>query len=104
MSDKTKDKFTPGPWMVDRLRIIRNGTQPTGLYNVADCADPTAGHIDGNIEERAANAKLIAKAPEMLTALQGLLDTCELNQDDMEDETRTAIRAARDAVRNARGE
>jgi hypothetical protein len=52
----------------------------------------------------AKDAVMLAAAPEMLTALQGLLATCELNTDDMEDETRIAIRAAQDAVRNAKGE
>ena len=72
MSDETKNEFTPGPWTVDRLRIIRNGTQPTGLFNVADCADPTANQRDGNIEERIANAKLIAASPDMLAALEAI--------------------------------
>jgi hypothetical protein len=74
MSGETKEKHTPGDWTIDGLRIIRNGTQPTGLFNVADCADPTANQRDGNIEERIANAKLIAAAPELLSCLREVLN------------------------------
>jgi hypothetical protein len=67
-------KHTPGPWDHDnRLGIIRNGTQPTGLFHIADCADPTAHQIDGTREEREANARLIAAAPEMAKALQAIV-------------------------------
>jgi hypothetical protein len=58
---------TPGPWTVDNgVNIIRNGTQPTGLFQVASCHDFTTRQIDGSREEREANARLIAAAPELL--------------------------------------
>ena len=113
MSGETKDKHTPGDWNID---IYQDGQDTraariwTDRPETEGCkANPDICHVyaigdDGRPGgEMEANAKLIAASPDLLAALQGLLATCELNTDDMEDETRTAIRAAQDAVRNARG-
>ena len=102
MSDETKNEFTPGPWTVDRLRIIRNGTQPTGLFNVADCADPTANQRDGNIEERIANAKMIAANTDMFAALVLCVEDYEDNGGLLKEGTPIHIMAARAAIDKAR--
>jgi hypothetical protein len=65
-------KHTPGPWSSYNLEV-RSGPNPdcqkwpTGRL-IADCYHtPPAGHFDGG--ENAANAQLIAAAPDLLEAL-----------------------------------
>ena len=63
---------TPGPWRVSRdsYGIVRIWAD----YRGEEC-DVACPEGDGSINsaERDANARLIAAAPELLTALQGLL-------------------------------
>lgn len=81
---------TPGPW-----RVIN--------------AAPRAGHttsylLSGHEWDNAqANARLIAAAPDLLAAILGLLNTCELNAQNMEQETQEAINAAVIAIVKAKG-
>lgn len=65
-------EHTPGPWtLCDRHIIV---TPETHHYctMVADCAVGGAGG-----KEQAANARLVAAAPEMLAALRGLRHVIE---------------------------
>lgn len=48
-------------------------------------------------------ARLFAAAPDLLAALFGLLNTCELNAPEMEIETQEAINAAVIAIAKAKG-
>lgn len=62
------DKHTPGPWIAKRGSVRIAATPDDG---VAECWR----HVDGGtlcptLEEACANARLIAAAPDMLTALQ----------------------------------
>ena len=69
-----RSKHTPGPWMVadDCVRVI---TMPTADdYQIAHC---DAGAFSPDYEECAANATLIAAAPDLLAALEGLLPMWE---------------------------
>lgn len=59
-------------------------------HKVADVMCPSDGPV-------------LAAAPDLLAALFGLLHTCELNTDDMEPETRNAIKAAAAAIAKAKG-
>lgn len=94
-------KHSRGPWAIIGTPDMKGNLWiHSGQSVIASVQD----NYNNNPKMVAANARLIAAAPSLLTALQGLLATCELNTDEMEDETRTAIRAAQDAVRNARGE
>ena len=52
-------------------------------------------------EESVANAKLIAAAPELLEALNGLLDQCDLGE--VNEETQPLIDAAKAAINKATG-
>ena len=59
---------TPGPWAVDSLGLVLDG--PSSPNSRIVC-DTTAGRI--SLEERKANALLIAAAPDMLAKLQAML-------------------------------
>ena len=59
-------KHTPGPWQAKGQNIYPEG--PTELSRLlATVFLPTLG---GNVDERNANARLIAAAPDMLAALK----------------------------------
>ena len=63
----SQEKWTKGPWGLERVRtgwIV--GRKPImGVDYVADVHE----HVDGNVERPAANAHLIAAAPELYSAL-----------------------------------
>jgi hypothetical protein len=73
-------KFTPGPWKVlaeesdkDYLRI--RGTRLGDRYKIANVIKPTYwGVHPREAEETRANASLIAAAPDLLEALDDLLN------------------------------
>jgi hypothetical protein len=96
-------KHTKGPWHVGagngegsvfadtgRTRLEQGGTT---LYSICSV---TRGWNDG---EDAANARLIAAAPELLAALQDLLAATEETYD-----SRHERQAALDAINKATGE
>lgn len=56
--------FTPGPWAVFRA------TGGTDILGVGDAAGGSIAHLWRDGDEREANARLIATAPEMLEALE----------------------------------
>jgi hypothetical protein len=85
----TKAAHTPGPWHVSsqgqfvRYRLEKSGGFP---YNV--CAMEVFG---GPEDEREANARLIAVAPEMLEALEAVMRFCPTYPGEVE----VAVRKAR---------
>jgi hypothetical protein len=67
-----QSKHTPGPWNVDGDATvygprfsIANDKEQIGIFEVADCK--------GYKQEREANARLIAAAPDLLLALERLV-------------------------------
>lgn len=67
MSNQLPVPFTPGPWAVESdTDIVSN----SGDF-VASCHEPESGV--GTAREYA-NARLIAAAPELLAALQAIMD------------------------------
>ena len=72
-----KPAHTPGPWFAVRnscyweVNPERNLGDYSVPFTVADCCASAPGDPDGGLME--ANARLIAAAPDMLAALQGLL-------------------------------
>lgn len=64
-------QYTPGPWRIGTPPP--NGEQTIGTLNGLMVAVATTG---AEMEETKANARLIAAAPELLEALQSVLDNC----------------------------
>lgn len=65
-------KHTPGPWNLTPIenRIVSGNTVIARIYAHTDKGQPS--NVAPFTEEDAANAKLIAAAPELLEALQEL--------------------------------
>jgi hypothetical protein len=88
-----QSKHTPGPWNVDGDATvygprfsIANDKEQIGIFEVADCK--------GYKQEREANARLIAAAPDLLLALERLVHPMADDED---------VSFARDCIANARG-
>lgn len=80
-------KFSPGPWVVKNGRCI---------YGNGDFIKPFVASVedDHNDAETAANARLIAAAPDMYHALQDLIAYLGVDVDNGLDELLTNARAA----------
>ena len=102
-----KKEHTQGPWVFREELGTVNAVDPIhsqdGRARIEVC-DPSLGQTwNGGmlpIDERTANARLIAAAPDLLQALESLLDdadVCEVAGDD-------AIGQALAAIARARGE
>jgi hypothetical protein len=89
---------TPGPWIVTNLTDVftpdRRGN-PLDGHQIADCSvDYDIDEDRGlSLEERRANAVLIAAAPDLLVALLAIYDR----------HNATTMRQARDAISKATG-
>jgi len=77
-----KTKHTSGPWIAQGSLITQGGHMKDWMLKIASlpttidprpCPDAAAK----SIEEREANARLIAAAPELLAALQDCIETLE---------------------------
>ena len=86
----SKAQHTPGPWWADGWEVAAVADDMT----VATCAVGNEQPTEG-IE---ANARIMAKSPQLLERLEHLLGCCELNLDDMEPDTCRAIRGARELI------
>jgi hypothetical protein len=89
-------KHTPGPWFTDVA-------DPAFVnYNIyaSDTKICTMG-IDMGVEEEAANARLIAAAPDMLEALEIALSDLEQAQNETDIDFRGSIEIARAAITKA---
>lgn len=90
---KTTSKDTPGPWKVtdSGYRVVRVSYSPSDSETVTDCRYicDTANNKATRIPENAANARLIAAAPELLDALK------EINQ-----HLRDVVETSRNGDRN----
>jgi len=99
----SESKFTPGPWFVEQSEKTPIYVSPVGRHeNISICNVLTMDEDDSesgdwiNGDETKANAALIAAAPELLEALQGLLFAYEDpgNTGSTHDEKVIAARAA----------
>lgn len=64
---------TPGPWVVVGQTVYRLGWQNAdGLYVAEECAEPAIAALSTprSVEEREANARLIAAAPSLIADLR----------------------------------
>ena len=101
----TPPAHTPGPWIADRP-----GTTGTGYYDVTASLGAQAGIVRVAKCNSAHDARLIASAPDLLAALEGLAVnfgsfggrgdyTLTITGEQM-DAARAAIRAARQGVQS----
>ena len=88
---------TPGPWWRDDDGFIASGSDKTYIT----VASPNCSE-DIDIDEREANARLIAAAPELLAHLKMLVLGISEGMDIPKDGA--AITAAREAIAKAEGE
>lgn len=99
---ETKPGFTKGEWSVATNHSRKAGYYPSTLifnnWNIL-VADATNIHIPK--VEAEANARLIAAAPEILAALQRILNCPDLNMDELERESIRAIKQAEKAIQKA---
>lgn len=90
-------KHTPGPW------VFESEFGSRAFVNTKDESTYIAIQYCDNREEMAANARLIAAAPELLEALQNCLDIL-LVADMKTAETETPYTRAKAAIAKATGE
>ena len=70
MSTTTQAKHTPGPWSYADDGMIYAEMEAAGKFFSVKVCDPHADNLD--LDEREANAALIASAPQLLEALKAL--------------------------------
>jgi hypothetical protein len=71
-----EQKPTPGPWQVELCRVYHNSGK--GRRNIAIClASQKPPSDEYEVFEDIANARLIAAAPELLAALEGVVATVD---------------------------
>lgn len=104
-------KHTPGPWMVDRTVALGAYGVWTDPQGEADhkmrmvCSVYGMNELDLPREERDANALLMAAAPDLLEALEGMkvgVCWCELNYSGTGHSVRCC--RVREALSKAKGE
>ena len=92
---------TPGPWTVDPKTLAVYAPDRHGhaaAVRVAEC-----GRTLLPAAEIAANAALVAAAPDLLAALQALVGEADLGEVDHDDGTRALLAQARTAIARATG-
>lgn len=96
--DACDRKHTPGPWVADK-RWIRpqDGTINNGIAIVLDWP----AHNDTVAD---ANARLLAAAPDLLAALNKIVDAAEARYSECGSDNHPAIAAARAAIAKATGD
>lgn len=100
-------KHTPGPWDIwtDREeneiygRAIGARITAAGDSRSIGSIHGLASNEEAIRDEAAANAKLIAAAPELLAALEALLDQADLGE--VDEETQPIVDQARAAIAKA---
>lgn len=104
---------TPGPWVVEAATLIWSPSAKKMVAGASAC-EPRSGFVEYeppqtiSLDEPAANARLIAAAPDLLAALEDLVRLADramiLINDELADACDTIeFYAARSAIANARG-
>lgn len=75
-------KFTPGPWRTaddaqGPCMVFHPTRAGVAIANLGVCHKPVNGYHEDNLEERNANARLIAEAPAMAELLQRYLASAD---------------------------
>lgn len=94
---------TPGPWFFDP-EVEPEDPKKARLEIVDESFNgviATVTNSEDEISEDYANGRLLAAAPELLEALKGLLNECDLGE--ATDETQLLIDVAKAAISKATG-
>ena len=105
-------QHTPGPWKVDTgndgdgIRVYQQRCRPElhGAQPLIAALDPGRDWIAVPVTELAHNARLIAAAPDLLAALQDLIRLFPDEGSAIARGCTADLRAARAAIRKAKGE
>ena len=96
-------EHTPGPWVIDHetrpagVCVVYNTSHPNGFVYIRGAL----GYWDADRDENMANARLIAAAPELLEALELMLDAFLDTEGSHGDREQAATEAARAAIEKA---
>ena len=103
MTTETKTAHTPGPWTDDTL-TNQNPTFSNGAMRIVTGDGARIAFLpmwqDDEHQEARANARLIAAAPELLSALNAMLTHMGMDEDEW---NRPTFNQARRAVAKATG-
>ena len=100
---------TPGPWRthfvidprhladIGPMTLVRRADRPDDRWVALACIDGGSNGIRTSNEERDANARLIAAAPDLLAALKGLCGLAEMRPGHL-GEYKAAIAEARAVI------
>ena len=97
----TETKFTPGPWVLEDNPTV-NGQQVAAFEKTGDMAGNRCLQVIVR-SNNAADASLIAAAPELLAALQKCAESMRDAFPDFDHFERPAYKAAVDAIAKATG-
>lgn len=93
-------KHTPGPW---KLCFSRWANAPAEVFKGTQLIASVEQDESPDSPALAANARLIAAAPDLLHAIRELLGCTELNLEEIDDTTAEAIEIAQKALAKAEG-
>lgn len=100
-------KGTPGPWRLDEFDAVVHGEEPSHGWGRKETVRVSGVALPGRVtEEYAANTRLVAASPGLLSALQHLVEVYD-SQDGKQWTTtskKAAIAEARAAIDKALGE
>ena len=96
-------KHTPGPWRVDGQDLFQGVGHDKALMHavIRDDNERWTALVEIEDKEGLENARLIASAPELLAALEALLEQADLGE--VDEETKPIVDQARAAINKARG-
>lgn len=90
-----KTQHTPAPWKITPMSPTEKG-EPQ--IQITDGYEPIA-NVPTGMSDRGANARLIAAAPELLAALQDMLDITRFQYKEM-----ATYKYAQEIIKKAKGE
>lgn len=100
-------KGTPGPWSLDEFDSVVHGEEPSHGWGRKETVRVSGVALPGRVtEEYAANTRLVSASPELLSALQRLVEVYD-SEDGKQwttDSKKAAIAEARAAIDKALGE
>ena len=84
------NNYTKGPWNIN-LNVVTSSPSVDGEWPII-AVEPSVHETE--FDNWVANAALIASAPDLLESLMALLQTPEVNADEMDESTKQAIHKA----------